>query len=86
MSTTIHTSIDVRGVLAWKDRELKGMFNRDGRKLSGPECREVLLDCLQDGILRISMGPRCEGFSEQTGCPGHKVKDDKEMSDGPEDH
>lgn len=73
MSTTIHTSISVRGVLHWKDRELKGMFrDQDGRKLIGSECREHLLDCLQQGILQLPMGSPCDGFSHQTGCPGHK--------------
>jgi len=72
MSKTIHCCIDIRGVLRWKDRDLRGMFAyQNGQKLSGKEVREVLYDELAKGRKGIPMGEPCEGFSYDTGCPGH---------------
>jgi hypothetical protein len=44
---------------------------QNGQKLSGKEVREVLYDELAKGRKVIPMGEPCEGFSYDTGCPGH---------------
>lgn len=71
MITKYHMYVDIRGVLRWRDRDLKGMFtDLEGRPKSGAEAREFLYDCMEKGWKKIPMG-KCEGFSHETGCPGH---------------
>lgn len=77
MKKRVHMVVDIRGVLRWPNRKLAGMFvHEDGRSLSGPDAREFLLDQLELGHRVLPMGEPCEGFSYQTGCPGHEVTDE----------
>lgn len=72
--TSYHLSVDIRGLLSKKDRELKGwMYDDAGKLLSPRQARESLLDELAKGRKVLPTGP-CEGFSFETGCPGHKTK------------
>lgn len=64
---TRHMCIDVRGVLRWKDRDLKKLFTGG----NATEIREHLMDKLADGWEVIPFGKECEGFDRKTGCPGH---------------
>jgi hypothetical protein len=74
--------VDIRGVLRWSNKKLAGMFTHDdGRRCSGPDAREFLLDQLALGRRVLPMGGPCEGFSYETGCPGHPVPDEPEESD-----
>ncbi len=70
---TIHLCVDIRGLLRKSDRELKGWIKDDsGRIVTPSEARELLLDEIAKGrkVLPGSYPP-CEGFSYETGCPGH---------------
>lgn len=70
----IHGCVDVRGVLAWPKRMLRGMFRENGKTLTPDQARDYLLDELAQGHLVLPMSnPPCEGFSYEAGCPGHDV-------------
>jgi hypothetical protein len=45
----------------------------DGRKMSGAAVREELLDYLSEGKKVLPTVADCEGFSYETGCPGHSA-------------
>ena len=70
--------LDVRGALRnWSDRLMRGVFrDDDGRVLSSAEAREFLFDQVALGRKVIPTGPICEGFSYDTGCPGHPTPGD----------
>lgn len=79
--TTVHLSLDIGGALRWSGRQLRGMFvHDDGRKMTADEVRGVLIDQLKLGRHVLPLGTPCEGFSYQTGCPGHPAPDDGEVS------
>ena len=64
--------VDIRGMLRRPDRELRGCTDDDGRKLTPRQVREALMDELAKGRKVLPFGPICEGFSFETGCPGHE--------------
>lgn len=72
--THSHMCIHVRGAITnFKAREWKGVVKRDdGTVLTTAEVKEWLLDELAKGRRVIPMGKPCEGFSYETGCPGHE--------------
>jgi len=72
---TYHLAQSVRGLLHYRDRELKRALiwitKDDGTRFRSPvELREALMDDLAKGHEVIPTGP-CEGFDPKTGCPGH---------------
>jgi len=73
--TIIHTSVDVRGALLapYADqRRVYDTLTHDGRPCgSVDEYRAALADLLAQGVQRLPIGDPCEGFSHETGCPGH---------------
>jgi hypothetical protein len=72
MSTVLHTCLDIRGALAWPKARLKGLLRHDdGREASSEEVHEWLCDQLAAGKRVLPMGEPCDGFSFETGCPGH---------------
>lgn len=74
MTRTIHICLDVRGCIhngEWR-RSLVGSCTDDGgRKLTAREILDALLDHVAQGHKVIPFGKPCEGFSYETGCPGH---------------
>lgn len=72
--TTIHMCLSVRGALRnWSKRELATLFTHDdGRKMTASEARDALLDELAKDHEVIPLGPPCEGFDYEAGCPGHR--------------
>jgi hypothetical protein len=69
----LHVTIDVRGAIGMPARALRGMLRRlDGSLATASETREWLLDHLQEGRKRLPIGEPCDGFSYETGCPGHE--------------
>lgn len=76
MKTLRHMCIDIRGVLGWKDKDLKRLFRNTetGKPLTATEAKEYLYQKLKDGYDVLPMGDECEGFSKINGCPGHAVK------------
>ena len=74
MSKTIHVCLDLEGALLnWGPRQTRGLMrDSNGRTLSHREVREWLVGQLALGRRVVPYGPICEGFSYQTGCPGHE--------------
>ena len=64
--------IDVRGALR-PGAHLKGMLTdpKTGKAMPVSDVREWLMDRLAEGKNVLPFGPICEGFSYETGCPGH---------------
>lgn len=74
MPKTIHMCVDLQGSLRRTDRELSALFHGDnGETLSGRYVRDWIKLQLMKGIKVVPMGPRCEGFSDIDGCPGHET-------------
>lgn len=71
MSTVLHTSLDIRGALAWPKSRLKGLLRINDRPATADEVHEWLCDQLAAGKRVLPMGEACDGFSFETGCPGH---------------
>jgi|GEM_PF-1118885 len=70
-TVTHHLTINVEGILRW-NKNMKGLFEDNGRPLSHLEAKKYLLECKAKGWRVIPMsGEPCEGWSYQTGCPGH---------------
>jgi hypothetical protein len=69
-----HLCINVRGALLhFRPSEWQGVVTRDdGTKLTITEIKEWLMDELAKGHRVIPLGKPCEGFSYETGCPGHE--------------
>jgi hypothetical protein len=69
-----HMCMNVRGALTnFKAREwVKVVTRDDGTFLTPAEVREWLMDELAKGRRVIPLGKLCEGFSYETGCPGHE--------------
>jgi hypothetical protein len=69
----IHLCLDIRGAIHNRDG-WKSVSAKDGRKLTKAEAVEWLMDRLAEGKRVLPFG-ECEGFSYQTGCPGHEDSD-----------
>jgi hypothetical protein len=73
MSRVLHVCLDVKGALRWSTSQLRGMLSRpDGSRATTDEVREYLLEQLAQGRRVLPMADDCEGFSYETGCPGHE--------------
>ena len=75
MSRVTHCCLDLEGFLSTTrfPRGYVGVFRHDdGRPMSPQEARSTMFDQLRMGRKVIPVGPVCEGFSYQTGCPGHQ--------------
>ena len=69
MSRHLHLCLDIRGAISgtgWKF-----ISSPDGRKVKKAEAVEWLMDRLAEGKRVLPIG-ECDGFSLQTGCPGHE--------------
>lgn len=72
--TTLHVSLDVRGLLHRNNRELRKYlsFKIGERQFFKPDAfRDALIDELAKGRLALPVGPACDGFDYKRGCPGH---------------
>ena len=73
VARTLHMTIDIRGALGMPKRVLRSMFiDESGRHATAEQAREHLLDLLQEGKKRLPLGEPRDGFSYETGCPGHE--------------
>jgi len=72
--THSHMCIDLRGVLRnFRPHEWRGCVTRDdGTVLTPAQVREYFMDELSKGRTVVPFGKPCEGFSYETGCPGHE--------------
>jgi hypothetical protein len=72
--TTLHVSVDVRGLLHRNNRELRRYLSIPigGRTLTTAYTfRDALIDQLAKGREVLPVGDACEGFDYKRGCPGH---------------
>lgn len=78
--TAYHTHIDIDYALSLAASDFKDIFivTADGVRLSTSEAREWLKKQREEGKKVIPWGTPCEGFSYETGCPGHPSHE-KEM-------
>lgn len=74
MSRIVHMCLDVRGAMMWPKSRLKGMFRHvvTGKPCTYAESMESLMDHVAQGHIVIPIGNECDGFSYETGCPGHE--------------
>ena len=78
MKTIRHMCIDVQGCIMGisSSRKKYSMFDdKNGKPILRETAIRSLLDELGKGRKVIPMGEPCEGFSYETGCPGHEVKE-----------
>lgn len=81
-SYTHHMCVSIEGVLCWPTQKLNKLFtNDDGTKPRGSQARDWLKLQLAQGKKVLPMGKACEGFSYQTGCPGHIVPTETEKAE-----
>lgn len=70
MRRTVHVCQSVEGALKnWKAREWKSIAKSNGVTVA--EAKEAFWEYMREGKRVIPIGEACEGFSYQTGCPGH---------------
>jgi protein gp37 len=68
---TVHVSCDVEGMI--EQRAFRYLTEDDGTKIAPVEAELRLRELAARGVKRIKInGSACEGFSSQTGCPGHR--------------
>lgn len=83
MTKSFHMGLSVRGALRNLCLNPKTSIlgsasdSKTGRKLSKGEIFDELCDHLAAGHKVIPFSGHCEGFSYETGCPGHEVSDDQ---------
>lgn len=75
---TFHMSLDVAGALTnWRLNDFRHMLidKKTGRHLTPREVKRTLAAELALGhrMLPLTNEP-CEGFSDETGCPGHAIR------------
>lgn len=76
--TTIYVCQSVPGALAnWQMADWRSVARSNNMTVA--EIKEQFRIYDFEGKKVIPIGPPCDGFSYQTGCPGHKV----EKSSGP---
>jgi hypothetical protein len=63
---------NIQGILRWPDKDLRKMFtDESGNHPPAKLIRDQLKLWLNEGRRVMPLG-ECEGFSYQTGCPGHE--------------
>lgn len=76
MAKSFHVHIDVKEMLTHSDaglRPFRKAFVVEGVRTSTvTEVRQILVETLANGTLFLPAGQPCEGWSYQTGCPGHE--------------
>lgn len=73
--TVRHTCVSIEGILSsWNNRDIARLFGRSVKDIT--EIKRVLIDYLINGIKVLPLGEKCEGWSDQTGCPGHEESDE----------
>jgi hypothetical protein len=74
MKVIRHMSMNIEGLLRW-NKNMNGLFEENGKRISHKQAMAYLLECKSKGWKVIPMtGVPCEGWSYETGCPGHEQK------------
>jgi hypothetical protein len=82
MSTAVHMCVDIRGIMSKPKSQRRNLCRKpDGRYMTPDEAWNALADELAKGRRVLPFGEPCEGFSYETGCPGHRSE--AAQSEGP---
>lgn len=74
MKRQVHVCQSVQGALNnWKKAEWTAVAKENGLSIDALKERFRIMDF--EGKKVIPIGDPCEGFSYETGCPGHEVKE-----------
>lgn len=79
MSRTIHVCVDIEGLLnntRFPSGYVGMLQTKDGKPMEPHAARQYLYQAIRDGKRVLPTGD-CEGFSFQTGCPGHEETEAK---------
>jgi hypothetical protein len=73
-----HLSVDIAGMLRnYGRKSMRGLIKEDnGAEWTDAMVRKYLKECLAKGWKLLPVGKECEGYSHETGCPGHEIKDE----------
>lgn len=75
MGRIVHICQSVEGALKnWKSAEWKSVAKSNNMTVA--EIKQEFWKMHGLGIRVIPIGNECEGFSSQTGCPGHEKEND----------
>lgn len=82
MKRRIHMCVSIQGLLDnHKHKKITILEDDNGKKMTDTEARIFLAQCLSEGKRVLPTSDDCEGFSYQTGCPGHEIKESTEIKD-----
>lgn len=76
-ATLFHMCIDIGGLLNRSDFELARLFTDKGQKQPGALVRQWLKLEQARGHKVLPLGKPCDGFSYETGCPGHTCPEEE---------
>jgi len=69
---TYHVQLSISGALKnWKSGDGKAYNRTDGPPMTDEEAHNRLVDLLAAGVQFLPVGPKCDGWTPQHGCPGH---------------
>lgn len=74
----VHVCLDIQGYLTnhTRKRDYAKLLRRDdGTVMEADEAKRCLVRELSLGKKVLPFGEPCEGFSFETGCPGHPVEE-----------
>lgn len=74
MQKIVHMCIDIRGLMSKAKSQLRNLIRDENQEYLAPDAAwHALADELAKGRRVLPFGAPCEGFSYETGCPGHEV-------------
>lgn len=74
MKRRIHMCLSLSGALKNWDKRTWSSVAKDNN-MSVSELKDEFIKMIAEGKKVIPMHEECEGFSYETGCPGHEVKE-----------
>lgn len=78
-----HSRMDVAGAI--RNRAFDGMTDAQGRPIARKYAERMLRQLLAEGVKYLPLGEPCEGWDDETGCPGHADVDDEDRARAFED-
>lgn len=72
-----HICISIEGALKnWKNSEWKHIAKQNNCTVA--DVKNYFVESLKEGKRVLPFGEPCEGFSYETGCPGHELQSEGE--------
>lgn len=80
MSKTIHVCVSIKGALQnWSKGEWAHLAKANNMTVDAAIEQFRIMDF--EGKKVLPFGPACEGFSYESGCPGHEAKEPQDEKD-----